>query len=94
MAALFASHGISFVCNYLLKGEYAVSRVDRLMAEPYRRVVVMHIALLAGGFFAMSLGSPAAVLLALVVLKTIMDAKPHLREHRRKQESLQTASAS
>ena len=93
MAALFASHGISFVYNYLIKGEYAVSDVSTLMAEPYGRVVVMHIAIFAGGFFAMSLGSPVALLLALVVLKTVVDVKLHQREHQKKQKRLKTATA-
>ncbi|MHC4155537.1 MAG: DUF6498-containing protein [Planctomycetota bacterium] len=93
MAALFASHGISFVYNYLIKGEYAVSNVNALMAEPYGRVVVMHIAIFAGGFFAMSLGSPVALLLALVVLKTVVDVKLHQREHQKKQKRLKTAAA-
>jgi hypothetical protein len=88
MAALFASHGVSFVYNYLIRGEYAVSRVDRLMGEPYARVVVMHIAVMAGGFLTMLIGSPAALLLALVVLKTIMDVKLHQRQHAKKQKSL------
>jgi len=93
MAALFASHGVSFVYNYLIRGEYAVSKVDKLMGEPYGRVVVMHIAILAGGFFTMSLGSPVALLLALVALKTVVDVKLHRREHQRKQKCLKTAVA-
>jgi hypothetical protein len=93
MAALFASHGISFVYNYLIKGEYAASNVNKLMAEPYGRVIVMHIAILGGGFLAMSLGSPVGLLLALVVLKTVVDMKFHRREHQKKQKRLKTATA-
>lgn len=92
MAALFASHGVSFVYNYLIKGEYAVSKVDKLMAEPYGRVVVMHIAILGGGFLAMSLGSPMGLLLALIVLKTAVDVKLHRRAHRKKEKRLKAAA--
>lgn len=46
LAALFISHGISFVYNYLLKREFANSASRPLMAEPmahpYIRLVVMH----------------------------------------------------
>jgi hypothetical protein len=84
LAALFVSHGISFIYNYLLKGEFAVSKADRLMGQPYARVVVMHIALLAGGFLTVAIGQPIGVLLVLVVLKMIIDVKLHLREHREK----------
>jgi hypothetical protein len=87
LAALFISHGVSFVHNYLLKGKFAVSTPDQLMAEPYTRLVVMHIALLVGGFFAMKVGEPTVVLLALVALKIVLDGKLQMREHRRKQKS-------
>lgn len=81
--SLFASHGISFVYNYLIKGEYTRTNLQKLMGLPYARVVIMHIAILGGGFLTMTLGSPAALLLILVVLKTIIDVKMHIREHKK-----------
>jgi len=82
--ALFASHGISFVYNYLIKGEYAKTNLGMLMAAPYGRVVVMHVAIIAGGFLLVALKSPAVLLLVLVILKTFVDVKLHLYEHRKK----------
>jgi hypothetical protein len=82
--ALFASHGISFVYNYLIKGEYARTNLGKLMAAPYGRVVVMHVAIIAGGFVLVALKSPVALLLVLVVLKTFLDVKLHLYEHSKK----------
>jgi hypothetical protein len=81
--ALFISHGVSFVQNYLLKGEYATAKPDKLMGSPYGRVVVMHIAILAGGFLTMAVGSPAPLLVVLIVLKTILDVSLHNREHKK-----------
>ena len=54
------------------------------MGAPYARVVVMHVAIIAGGFLSMVFGSPAALLFVLVVLKTIIDVELHLREHKAK----------
>jgi hypothetical protein len=85
--ALLASHGISFVYNYIFKREYATTHPIKLMASPYGRVVVMHIAILAGGFFTMALGSPAILLAVLVVLKTILDLSLHNRSHRKTAKS-------
>jgi len=82
--ALFASHGVSFVYNYLIKGEYARTNLGKLMGAPYARVVVMHVAIIAGGFPLMVFGSPAGLLFVLVVLKTIIDIKLHLWEHKEK----------
>jgi hypothetical protein len=81
--ALFISHGISFVQNYLLKREYTTARPEKLMGSPYGRVVVMHISILIGGFLTMAVGSPAPLLVLLIGLKTILDVKLHNREHKK-----------
>ncbi|UCC97149.1 MAG: hypothetical protein JSW66_15045, partial [Phycisphaerales bacterium] len=81
--ALFASHGVSFVQNYLLKREYATAKPNELMGSPYGRVVVMHVAILAGGFLTMAIGSPAPLLVVLVLLKTVLDVNLHKREHKK-----------
>jgi len=81
--ALFISHGVSFVHNYLLKGEYATAKPKELMNKPYSRVVVLHIAIIAGGFFAMTIGSPVPLLFVIVIGKIILDIKMHLREHKK-----------
>ncbi len=80
-AALFLSHGVSFFVNFLGKEEYLTVSPDRQMTEPYSRVVVVHVTILAGGFLADSLGAPLAALILLVLLKTVMDLLAHPREH-------------
>ena len=87
MGALFVSHGISFVYNYLMKGEYARVKPDRLMGSPYARIVIMHLAVLFGAFLTMALGSPVGILIILVGLKTSLDVIFHLRQHRKHQLS-------
>jgi hypothetical protein len=81
--ALFISHGISFVHNFIIRGEYLRSNTNQLMANPYGRIIVMHIAILGGAFFSQAVGSPVAVLIALVILKTIVDLALHLRERKK-----------
>jgi len=81
-AALAVSHGLSLVVNYFYGGEYREANVGRLMGAPYKRVVVLHVAILAGGWAAAVMDSPLPMLLVLVVLKTGLDAVLHLREHR------------
>jgi hypothetical protein len=87
MGALFVSHGVSFVYNYLIKGEYARIKPDKLMGSPYARIVIMHIAVLFGAFLTMALGSPVGILIILVGLKTSLDVIFHLRQHRKHQLS-------
>lgn len=83
VVAIAASHGFSFAHNYLMSGEYRNASPQVLMAQPYARVVVLHVAIIAGGFAATALGSPAAVLVVLVALKTAIDLRAHLAERKK-----------
>ena len=53
------------------------------MSEPYKRIIVMHVTLIIGGFLTMLLRSPEAVLLLLIALKTAADLCAHRKEHAR-----------
>lgn len=81
--ALIASHGFSFFQNYLFNGEYRRMSPQLLMTQPYGRVIVMHLTILVGAIATQSLGSPVAVLLVLIVLKTAMDWRAHGAERRK-----------
>ena len=50
---------------------------------PYGRMVVMHIAIIAGAFLTITLGSPLGLLVVLIALKTAIDVKLHLWEHKK-----------
>jgi len=84
-AILAGSHAFSFVSNYLIKGECRRTFLIQEMARPYRRVVILHIAIIGGGFLIQMLGAPALMLALLVLLKTGMDLYTHSRVHRRAQ---------
>jgi hypothetical protein len=81
--ALFLSHGVSFVYNFLIGGERHQVSLPQLMGQPYARVVVLHLTILIGGGLMMALGSPWAGLLFLVVTKTVVDLRSHLSERAR-----------
>jgi len=82
LLALLISHGLSFFYNFLGRGEYRKKGIRDQMAEPYGRIMIMHVTLLAGGGLALLLGSPTAALLLLVALKISADAMAHRRQHR------------
>jgi len=52
------------------------------MFQPYGRVVIMHLTIMAGGFLGMTLGAPVLGLIVLVMLKTVIDILAHLRQHK------------
>ncbi|HEX5398794.1 MAG TPA: DUF6498-containing protein [Verrucomicrobiae bacterium] len=80
---LVISRGISFAANYLGDGEYKRASLQQLMGQPYGRIVVLHLAILFGGFLMMALHSPAWGLLLLVALKIALDLRGHLAERRK-----------
>jgi hypothetical protein len=79
---LFASHGVSFVQNFLVRKEYRTLTLDKLMGQPYTRIVLLHVAIIAAGMPVMLLGSPMPLLLILVVLKIGLDIFLHIKSHK------------
>jgi hypothetical protein len=74
---LVVSHGFSFATNYLRNGAYHKAVTPVLMLQPYGRVVVLHLAILGGGFLVMLMGMPVAGLVLLIVLKIGLDVLAH-----------------
>ena len=85
---LAASHGASFVMNYLVGGEWRVATPMAEMFKPYGRVVVLHLAILLGGFFVQSAGADVAALVILVVGKAALDLGIHWAAHGRRYDQL------
>jgi len=81
LVALFLSHAVSFVVNYIGKQEYRRVTLEQLMALPYGRIVVLHVTILFGAFLFAFTGLPSVCLTLLVVLKIIVDLKAHQKEH-------------
>ena len=83
LGLLILSHGISFTNNFVGRREYLVVTPQEQMMQPYTRVIILHVVVLAGGFVVMFLGQPLPALVLLIVLKTGFDLRAHLREHGR-----------
>jgi len=81
LAVLVGSHLFSFVYNYLWRGEFQRVELRKLMTAPYQRIVVLHIAIILGGFGVAALGSPVWALVVLLAVKIGLDWKAHLKEH-------------
>lgn len=79
--AMFLSHGISFVTNFLLKGEWRNTNPGEQARAPYSRVVLLHIAVILGVILSISFGASMIVMVVLVVGKTILDLRLHAKQH-------------
>lgn len=81
LLGLLASHALSFAVNFLGGGEWRRLDGTKLMTQPYGRVVVLHLVIIAGGAITLSLGEPIGALVLLVLLKIAVDVVVHRREH-------------
>jgi hypothetical protein len=80
LLALFLSHGYSFVANFLGRQDYRDRTVRDQMAEPYTRIVFMHLVLIFGGGLTLILGGPTPVLLLVIGAKIWFDLRAHLKQ--------------
>lgn len=79
--ALFVSHGISFFSNFVGNREYEHTDIGAQMHAPYKRIIIMHVTLLFGGWLILLFKEPVWGLILLIVMKTITDISAHLKEH-------------
>ena len=89
LLAMLLSHGASFLLLFIGQGEYRETTPSKLMQAPYKRVAILHVAVILGAFLVIRLGSPIGLLLALVALKTGVDIILHIRSHK----DIQSASS-
>jgi Family of unknown function (DUF6498) len=80
LGALAASHLFSFLWNYLYRGEFRRAGLAELMGRPYKRVILLHVTILFGGFAVMALHSPIWALVLLVGIKIAVDVAAHRNE--------------
>ncbi|MDJ0920978.1 MAG: DUF6498-containing protein [Henriciella sp.] len=60
-----------FVRDFLMRGQYLDTDMNKEMAAPYGRVVVLHFALFAGAFALIAFGEPMLGVLFLIVLRAV-----------------------
>jgi uncharacterized protein DUF6498 len=80
--SLCVSHCVSLVYNFFIMGERKRVTGEQLMSAPYSRIVVLHLAIIGGGWGVMLLNSPLLLLLLLIAGKISLDVTTHIKEHR------------
>jgi hypothetical protein len=89
------SHGLSFFEHVVLGGEDKGRSAQKIMGDPYRRIALLHVAILAGAGVIVSMGggSAAPMLVVLVALKTWIDLAQHRKAHRERAAAAAAAAA-
>lgn len=78
--ALTASHALSFIINFIGRGEYRNASVDDMMTRPYGRILVLHVTLIFGAALALLTRQHWLLLAFLAVLKIVLDVRAHIVE--------------
>jgi len=83
LLAMVLSHGVSLVQHHWIGREDAGRRANEIMSDPYRRIAILHVAIIAGSFFIVSTGggSAAPMLALLVAGKIWLDLHLHRKAH-------------
>ena len=81
LVALFISHGVSFFLNFLGEKEYETTSLSEQLNAPYRRIVVMHLAIMLGSLLVMVMDNKLLFVVSMMALKVGLDLRAHLGEH-------------
>lgn len=68
---------------FLVRGEVRNTNILSLMAEPYPRIVIVHVTIIFGGFFVMLLNEPLWGVVLLALLKGALDVRAALADAKR-----------
>lgn len=72
LLGLLLSHGVQFFSD-LANGTATSTPLNQVMAQPYKRIVVLHMVVLLSGGLLMFLPHPMTSLVLLAVIKTVVD---------------------
>ncbi|MEO1305468.1 MAG: DUF6498-containing protein, partial [Pseudomonadota bacterium] len=90
--AIIGVQVVLFVQDYVLRGTYLETSIDKEMMAPYGRIIVLHIGLFAGAFALVALGEPMIGILALILLRALWGVALTVRRRLRLDSALQTKS--
>lgn len=61
--------------------EYLGKEISTQKGQPYKRIIIMHMTIIFGGFLVMLFETTLPALMLLVLIKIAADLRSHLREH-------------
>lgn len=85
----FVSHGVSFFTNFIRKKEYERLKLRSLIFAPFRRILLVWLAAIAGALILLALKNNSVYLLIPYFLgRLFFDLRQHYKEHTRLEQSL------
>ena len=79
----------SYVTNFIRGEEYKTVGLKKLLLTPFRRLILVWLVILAGGYLMLEFGTESLLLLIPYFLaKILIDIRQHIKEHKRAKEAL------
>jgi len=79
--SLVLSRLVSFIENFLLKGDIFNIKPKDLMAKPYGQIVILHAGVIFGAAAINKFGSSVWLLVIIVMFKVVLDSVLHYKRH-------------
>lgn len=90
--AIIAVQVFLFVQDFILRGEYRRTTINKEMTEPYARIIVLHFGIFAGAFAMAAIGEPMWGILALILLRALWGVFLTVRRRMRLDDAVQLKS--
>lgn len=90
IVSLFLSRLVSFIENFILKGEVFEATVNKLMGRPYGQIVIMHAGIILGALAIDKWGNSLWLLLVIVGFKIVVDVATHKRQHKKADKNIES----
>jgi hypothetical protein len=74
IAALCLAHFVEYISDYFFRAEY-FGGISYEMQKPYRRIIILHLTLIFGGWLILIFKQPMVGMLCLVALKMVFDIR-------------------
>jgi len=81
--SMMISHGLSFIIDYILRGGRNYPNFRIHTGAPEVRILILHISIMIGGFLTLIFKPHVTILVCLVILKCLVDAKLYLSQQRK-----------
>jgi len=92
VSAIIALQAFLFIQDFILRGEYRKTTVDKEMTAPYARIIVLHFGIFAGAFAMAAIGEPMWGILALILLRALWGVFLTVRRRMRLDDAAQVKS--
>ena len=90
--AIIAVQIFLFFQDFILRGEYRETSIEKEMQAPYGRIIILHIGIFAGAFAMAAIGEPMWGILALILLRALRGVFLTVRRRSRIDGALQLKS--